>query len=78
MSKDDRLIYLVFTAQQKLRILATAGTARKRPDIPTFKEEGFPQIEGVGWNAIVVPAKFISSGEAQATGCSRRAYFAAT
>jgi tripartite-type tricarboxylate transporter receptor subunit TctC len=41
----------------KLRILATAGTARKRPDIPTFKEEGFPQIEGVGWNAIVVPAK---------------------
>ncbi len=42
---------------EKLRILATAGTARKRPDIPTFKEEGFPQIEGVGWNAIVVPAK---------------------
>ena len=41
----------------KLRILATAGTARKRPDIPTFKEEGFPEIEGVGWNAIVVPAK---------------------
>ena len=41
----------------KLRILATAGTARKRPEIPTFKEEGFPQIEGVGWNAIVVPAK---------------------
>ena len=41
----------------KLRILATAGTARKKPDIPTFKEEGFPEIEGVGWNAIVVPAK---------------------
>jgi tripartite-type tricarboxylate transporter receptor subunit TctC len=41
----------------KLRILATAGTARKRPDVPTFKEEGFPEIEGVGWNAIVVPAK---------------------
>jgi tripartite-type tricarboxylate transporter receptor subunit TctC len=41
----------------KIRILATAGTSRKRPDIPTFKEEGFPEIEGVGWNAIVVPAK---------------------
>jgi tripartite-type tricarboxylate transporter receptor subunit TctC len=41
----------------KIRILATAGTARKKPDIPTFKEQGFPQIEGVGWNAIVVPAK---------------------
>ena len=41
----------------KVRILATSGTARKRPDIPTFKEAGFPEIEGVGWNAIVVPAK---------------------
>jgi tripartite-type tricarboxylate transporter receptor subunit TctC len=41
----------------KIRILATAGTARKKADIPTFKEEGFPEIEGVGWNAIVVPAK---------------------
>lgn len=41
----------------KLRILATSGTTRKRSDIPTFKEEGFPEIEGVGWNAIVVPAK---------------------
>jgi len=41
----------------KIRILATAGTSRKRPDIPTFKEEGFPEIEGVGWNAIVVPAR---------------------
>jgi tripartite-type tricarboxylate transporter receptor subunit TctC len=41
----------------KIRILATAGATRKKPDIPTFKEEGFPEIEGVGWNAIVVPAK---------------------
>lgn len=41
----------------KIRILATAGTTRKKPDIPTFTEEGFPGIAGVGWNAIVVPAK---------------------
>jgi tripartite-type tricarboxylate transporter receptor subunit TctC len=41
----------------KIRILATAGTSRKRPDIPTFQEAGFPEIEGVGWNALVVPAK---------------------
>jgi tripartite-type tricarboxylate transporter receptor subunit TctC len=41
----------------KIRILATAGTTRKKPDIPTFKEQGFPEIEGEGWNAIVVPAK---------------------
>ncbi|HSO63058.1 MAG TPA: Bug family tripartite tricarboxylate transporter substrate binding protein [Desulfobacterales bacterium] len=41
----------------KIRILATAGTTRKKPDIPTFKEQGYAEIEGVGWNAIVVPAK---------------------
>jgi tripartite-type tricarboxylate transporter receptor subunit TctC len=41
----------------KIRILATAGTTRKRPDIPTFKEQGFPEIEGEGWNGIVVPSK---------------------
>lgn len=40
----------------KIRILATAGTSRKHPDIPTFKEMGY-EIEGVGWNGIVVPAK---------------------
>ncbi|MEW5909442.1 MAG: Bug family tripartite tricarboxylate transporter substrate binding protein [Thermodesulfobacteriota bacterium] len=41
----------------KIRILATAGTSRKKADIPTFKEQGFPEIEGIGWNAVVVPAK---------------------
>jgi tripartite-type tricarboxylate transporter receptor subunit TctC len=41
----------------RIRILATAGTARKKPDIPTFKEQGYPDIEGTGWNGIVVPAK---------------------
>ncbi len=40
----------------KIRILATAGSSRKHPDIPTFKELGY-EIEGVGWNGIVVPAK---------------------
>lgn len=41
----------------KIRILATSGTSRKHPDIPTFIEQGFPEIQGVGWNALVVPAK---------------------
>jgi len=41
----------------RIRILATAGTERKKPDIPTFKEQGYPDIEGTGWNGIVVPAK---------------------
>jgi len=42
---------------EKLRILATAGTTRKHPEIPTFLEMGFPEIQGVGWNGLVVPAK---------------------
>ena len=41
----------------KIRILATAGTARKNPEIPTFIELGYKDIEGVGWNAMVTPAK---------------------
>lgn len=42
---------------EKIRILATAGVSRKHPDIPTFKELGYKDIEGVGWNGIVVPSK---------------------
>ncbi|MEW6266425.1 MAG: Bug family tripartite tricarboxylate transporter substrate binding protein [Thermodesulfobacteriota bacterium] len=42
---------------EKIRILATSGATRKHPDIPTFKELGFPEIQGVGWNGLVVPAK---------------------
>lgn len=41
----------------KIRILATFGSARKNPSIPTFRELGYKDIEGVGWNGIVVPAK---------------------
>ncbi len=41
----------------KIRILATSGATRKNPEIATFKEQGYPEIEGVGWNGIVVPAK---------------------
>jgi len=41
----------------KIRILATAGSSRKHPDIPTFVELGYKDIEGVGWNGAVVPAK---------------------
>ncbi|MBM4339498.1 MAG: ABC transporter substrate-binding protein [Deltaproteobacteria bacterium] len=41
----------------KIRILATAGASRKHPDIPTFKELGYKDIEGMGWNGIVVPSK---------------------
>lgn len=45
-----------FTKQHeagRLRVLATSGTVRSRiaPDIPTFREAGFPRIEGSGWQA---------------------------
>ncbi len=40
---------------EKIRILATAGETRKRPDVPTFKDLGYEKIVGVGWNGIVVP-----------------------
>lgn len=41
---------------EKIRILATSAAARKLPDVPTFKEQGL-DMEGVGWNGIVAPAK---------------------
>lgn len=41
----------------KIKILPTAGTLRKHPNIPTFRELGFPEIQGVAWNSLVVPAK---------------------
>ena len=41
----------------KIRILATAGTTRKNPEIPTFIELGYKDIEGIGWNGMVAPAK---------------------
>jgi tripartite-type tricarboxylate transporter receptor subunit TctC len=43
----------------RLRMLATAGDERARsaPDVPTFKELGFPEIRGTSWFAMFVPAK---------------------
>ncbi|OGA07650.1 MAG: hypothetical protein A3D95_02695 [Betaproteobacteria bacterium RIFCSPHIGHO2_12_FULL_69_13] len=43
----------------KLRVLATSGARRSRvaPDVPTFKELGFADIEGSGWQAFHTTAK---------------------
>jgi tripartite-type tricarboxylate transporter receptor subunit TctC len=37
----------------KVRMLGTSGSQRspQAPDVPTFKELGFPAIEGTGWQA---------------------------
>lgn len=42
----------------KLRALAVTGKTRMHtlPDVPTFAEAGFPQIEGETWFTVVVPA----------------------
>jgi len=42
----------------KIRIIATTGSERSLvlPSLPTFKEQGFPAVEGVGWTAVYAPA----------------------
>jgi tripartite-type tricarboxylate transporter receptor subunit TctC len=43
----------------KVRILATSGERRSAvlPDVPTFKEAGYPGIVASGWFAMYAPAK---------------------
>ncbi len=43
----------------KLRILATSGAARSKvaPDVPTFRELGYANIQAQGWFAMYAPAK---------------------
>ncbi len=41
----------------RIRIIATSGTRRSTllPDVPTFREQGLPKIEGAGWIAMYAP-----------------------
>jgi tripartite-type tricarboxylate transporter receptor subunit TctC len=43
----------------KLRMLATSGATRSplAPDVPTFKEQGYPGVVGEGWFGAYLPAK---------------------
>jgi tripartite-type tricarboxylate transporter receptor subunit TctC len=43
----------------KVRVLATSGERRSTalPDVPTFKESGYPQIVASGWFAMYAPAR---------------------
>ena len=36
----------------RIRILATTGAVRSLPDVPTFRELGYPGVEIYGWNAL--------------------------
>jgi tripartite-type tricarboxylate transporter receptor subunit TctC len=51
--------YLANYKAGKLRILATSGPQRTRytPDVPTFVESGFPQINWTEWFGVFAPAK---------------------
>lgn len=44
---------------KKVTVLATSGVTRSKvmPDVPTFKELGYPDIVGQGWFAMYAPAK---------------------
>ncbi len=39
-----------------IRAIATSGTERSLPDVPTVKESGLPAYDVVGWNALFAPA----------------------
>lgn len=43
----------------RVNVLATSGAQRSKvmPDVPTFKEQGFPDAVGQGWFAMYAPAK---------------------
>lgn len=59
MAMDTNFEWLANTKAGKLRVLATSGTQRSKalPDVPTFREQGFPNIVGSGWFAMYAPAK---------------------
>lgn len=42
-----------------LRAIGVLGTSRvaSLPDLPTFAEQGFPEVDVMGWFAVVAPAK---------------------
>jgi tripartite-type tricarboxylate transporter receptor subunit TctC len=59
MAMDTNFEWLANTRAGKLRVLATSGTQRSKalPDVPTFREQGYPNIVGGGWFAMYAPAK---------------------
>jgi len=51
--------YLPFVKAGKLRVLATSGAQRAvyLPDVPTFAEQGFPELVADEWFGFFAPAK---------------------
>jgi tripartite-type tricarboxylate transporter receptor subunit TctC len=51
--------YLAFVKAGKLRVLATSGNRRAPylPEVPTFAEQGFPEIVAEEWFGFLAPAR---------------------
>jgi tripartite-type tricarboxylate transporter receptor subunit TctC len=51
--------FLALHRTGKLRILATAGAKRSPlvPEVPTFREQGYPSLEAIGWQGVFAPAR---------------------
>jgi tripartite-type tricarboxylate transporter receptor subunit TctC len=49
--------FLPHLREGRLRLLATSGPTRSRfaPDVPTFVEQGFPDIAVTGWSGAFMP-----------------------
>jgi tripartite-type tricarboxylate transporter receptor subunit TctC len=49
--------FLALHRAGKLRILATSGERRSPllPDVPTFREQGYPSVEAFGWHGVFAP-----------------------
>jgi tripartite-type tricarboxylate transporter receptor subunit TctC len=50
--------FLALHRAGKFRILATAGATRSPllPDVPTFREQGYPSVQAIGWQGVFAPA----------------------
>lgn len=57
-SKPVRLVVTVPPGGAKLRVLAAASSQRNRllPDVPTFAELGYPQVNVSLWYGMLAPA----------------------
>lgn len=55
---DVVLELMEFHRSGRVRILATSGMQRSKalPDVPTFRESGYPDLVGEGWFAMYAPA----------------------
>ena len=51
--------YLQYLASGRLRLLAVSGAARSRfvPDVPTYAEQGFPELKMREWTGVFMPPR---------------------